>query len=182
MPCKETRKSSRRKKSSLMKSHRDRRTRFLQRSVGAGLCPARMQEPLAKFVGRDVPQGHLFRCAPRRPHRPARQKDAPLENPRRGGALPRPHSGRVYLYRGLASAAAALLQETVLLSAATRENSRERAVHGYSFARGIARKEVEKPWFLPALLDTFPAAGKSVPCPGARNDPMGNLSYTVRAG
>ena len=96
------------------------------------------------------------------------------------GAHIRPPNRRTRSYRGKASAAAALLQETVLLSAAARENSRERAVHGYSFARGIARKEVEKPWFLPALLDTFPAAGKSVPCPGARNAPMGNLSYTVR--
>ena len=83
-------------------------------------------------------------------------------------------------YRGSASAAAALLLETVLLSAAIKKILRERAVQGHNFARGIARKEVEKPWFLPALLDTFPAAGKSVPCPEARNTPMGNLSYTVR--
>ena len=106
---------------------------------------------------------------------------ASLENIRRGGALPRPHGRCTCPYRGLASAAAALLQETVLLSAATREDSCERVVCGHNFAYDIARKEVEKPWFLPALLCTFPAAGKSAPCPGARNAPMGNLSYTERA-
>ena len=109
------------------------------------------------------------------------QMHAPLATLRRGGALPRPHDRCTRSYRGSASAAAALLRETVLLSAAIKKILRERAVQGYSFARGIARKEVEKPWFLPALFCTFPAAGKSAPCPGARNAPMGNLSYTERA-
>ena len=90
---------------------------------------------------------------------------------------------------------------------------------GLNSVYGIARKEVEKPWFLPALLgsepsaasggysevsawprskfqapavrqrrnfwapqqDTFSAAGKSVPCPEARNTPNGK-SFVYRAG
>ena len=88
------------------------------------------------------------------------------------GDSARPCGRRTRSCRGRASAAAVLLRETVLLSAAIRNDLCERAVQGHKFVSGIARKEVLKPWFQDFLLDTFGTAAKSVPCPGARNDPL----------
>ena len=39
----------------------------------------------------------------------------------------------------------------------------DRVVRAYNLAQREARKEVQEPWFLLALLPTFPANGKSGP-------------------
>ena len=45
--------------------------------------------------------------------------------------------------------------ETILLTKRKEKILRERVVEPYNLMQCIARKEVKKPWFLPALLPTF---------------------------